>query len=208
MTDETPHIPETLAQYLTENQDPAQVAKIYEKVSQLLTRGEQVIYIAVQKALTYDPTPEIVVLTNRRFMHYRQNLMGSAQFTDYIWRELKEAKLEEGVMRATLTLFAANGETLRIDNLVKEQARRLYAIAQEMEENVREELRLRAMEEKRAEAGGVYLPGMMGAMGAGSTAAPADEPLQALSKLKQLMEAGLITAEEFEAKKKEILARL
>ncbi|MBK7217078.1 MAG: PH domain-containing protein [Candidatus Promineofilum sp.] len=208
MTDETPHIPETLAQYLTENQDPAQVAKIYEKVSQLLTRGEQVIYIAVQKALTYDPTPEIVVLTNRRFMHYQQNLMGSAQFTDYIWRELKEAKLEEGVMRATLTLFAANGETLRIDNLVKEQARRLYAIAQEMEENVREELRLRAMEEKRAEAGGVYLPGMMGAMGAGSTAAPADEPLQALSKLKQLMEAGLISAEEFEAKKKEILARL
>ncbi len=208
MTDETPHIPETLAQYLTENQDPQQVERIYNKVSQLLTRGEQVIYIAVQKALTYDPTPEIVVLTNRRFMHYRQNLMGSAQFTDYIWRELKEAKLEEGVMRATLTLFAANGETLRIDNLVKEQARRLYAIAQEMEENVREELRLRAMEEKRAEAGGVYLPGMMGAMGAGSTAAPADEPLQALSKLKQLMEAGLITAEEFEAKKKEILARL
>ena len=208
MTDETPHIPETLAQYLTENQDPQQVERIYNKVSQLLTRGEQVIYIAVQKALTYDPTPEIVVLTNRRFMHYRQNLMGSAQFTDYIWRELKEAKLEEGVMRATLTLFAANGETLRIDNLVKEQARRLYAIAQEMEENVREELRLRAMEEKRAEAGGVYLPGMMGAVGAGSTAAPADEPLQALSKLKQLMEAGLITAEEFETKKKEILARL
>ena len=184
------------------------VARIYEKVSQLLTRGEQVIYIAVQKALTIDPTPEIVVLTNRRFMHYQQNLMGSAKFTDYIWRELKEARLEEGVMRATLTLFAANGETLRIDNLVKEQARRLYAIAQEMEENVREELRLRAMEEKRAEAGGVYLPGMMGAMGAGSTAAPADEPLQALSKLKQLMEAGLISAEEFEAKKKEILARL
>ena len=208
MTDETPPIPETLAQYLTENQDPEQVARIYEKVSQLLTRGEQVIYIAVQKALTYDPTPEIVVLTNRRFMHYQQNLMGSAKFTDYIWRELKEAKLEEGVMRATLTLFAANGETLRVDNLVKEQARRLYAIAQEMEENVREELRLRAMEEKRAEAGGVYLPGMMGAMGAGSTAAPADEPLQALSKLKQLMEAGLISAEEFEAKKKEILARL
>jgi len=149
MTDETPHIPETLAQYLTENQDPQQVARIYEKVSQLLTRGEQVIYIAVQKALTYDPTPEIVVLTNRRFMHYQQNLMGSAKFTDYIWRELKEARLEEGVMRATLTLYAANGETLRVDNLVKEQARRLYAIAQEMEENVREELRLRAMEEKR-----------------------------------------------------------
>lgn len=209
MTDETPQVPDALAQFLTEDQDPAQVAKIYDKVSQLLTRGEQVTYIAVQKAMTYDPTPEIVVLTNRRFIHYQQNMLGRAQFTDHIWRELKEAKLEEGMMRATLTLFASNGETLRIDNLVKEQARRLYAIAQEMEENVREELRLRAMEEKRAEAGGVYLPGMMGAaMAAGSTAAPADEPLQALSKLKQLMEAGLITPEEFETKKKEILARL
>ena len=74
MTDETPPIPETLAQYLTENQDPEQVARIYEKVSQLLTRGEQVIYIAVQKALTYDPTPEIVVLTNRRFTRLLNNV--------------------------------------------------------------------------------------------------------------------------------------
>ncbi len=207
--DHTPGVPDELTRFLTEDQDPQQVAKIYEKVSQLLTRGEQVSYIAVQKALTYDPTPEIVILTNRRFIHYQQNMLGRAQFNDHIWRELKEARLEEGMMRATLTLFATNGDVIRIDNLVKEQARRLYAIAQEMEENVREELRLRAMEEKRAEAGGVYLPGMMGAAtAAGSTAAPADEPLQALSKLKQLMEAGLITPEEFETKKREILARL
>lgn len=187
---QTPGVPDELARFLTEDQDPQQVAKIYEKVSQLLTRGEHVSYIAVQKAVTYDPTPEIVILTNRRFIHYQQNMLGRAHFNDHIWRELKEARLEEGMMRATLTLFATNGDVIRIDNLVKEQARRLYAIAQEMEENVREELRLRAMEEKRAEAGGVYLPGMMGAPAAGSTAAPADEPLQALSKLKQLMEPG------------------
>jgi len=206
MTDQP--TPDHLAQFITEDQDPEQVEKVYEKVRQLLTSGEQVRYIAVQKPIVFDPTPEIVVLTNRRFMHYRQNMFGRANFTDYIWRELKEAKLEEGVMRATLTLFAANGETLRIENLVKEQARRLYAIAQEMEENVREELRLRAMEEKRAAAGGVFLQGALGAAAGASTAAPAEEPLQALSKLKQLMEAGLITADEFETKKKEILARL
>ncbi len=206
MTDQP--TPDPIAQFITEDQDPQQVAKVYDKVKQLLTRGEQVTYIAVQKPIVFDPTPEIVVLTNRRFMHYRQNMLGRAEFTDYIWRELKEAKLEEGVMRATLTLFAANGETLRIENLVKEQARRLYAIAQEMEENVREELRLRAMEEKRAAAGGVFLQGALNAAAGGSTAAPAEEPLQALSKLKQLMEAGLITADEYETKKKEILARL
>lgn len=211
MTDQIPSGPieDPIARFITEDQDRDQVARVYEKLKQLLTSGEQVLYIAVQKPITFDPTPEIVALTNRRFMHYRQNMLGRAQFTDYIWRDLKEAKLEENVMRATLTLYAANGETLVVDNLVKEQARRLYSICQEMEENVREELRLRAMEEKRAAAGGIILQGGHGTMEAmGTSAAPLDEPVQALSKLKQLMEAGLVTAEEYEAKKKEILARL
>lgn len=207
MTDADPTSP--IDKFITEDQDPEQVAKIYEKLSQLLTRGEEVLYIAVQKPVGLDLTPEIVVLTNRRLMHYKPDLFGRAQFTDYIWRDMRAVELEENVWRSTLTVHIVNGETIRVDNLVKEQARRLYAIAQQMEENVREEMRLRTMEEKRAEAGGVYLPGVgMGAMATGSTAAPAEEPLQALSKLKQLMEAGLITPEEFETKKKEILARL
>jgi hypothetical protein len=207
MTDEIPTPPSPIDKFITEDQDPEQVAKIYEKLSQLLTRGEEPLYIAVQKPVGIDLTPEIVVLTNRRLMHYKPDLFGRAQFADYIWRDMVTVELEENVFRSTLTFHIINGELIRVDNLVKEQARRLYAIAQQMEENVREEMRLRQMEEKRAEAGGVYLPGMMGAM-AGSTAAPAEEPAQALGKLKQLMEAGLITAEEYEAKKKEILARL
>ncbi len=199
-----------IARFMTEDQDPEQVARIYEKLSQLLTRGEEALYIAVQKPITLDLTPEIIVLTNRRFMHYKPDMFGRAQFTDYIWRDMRTVELEENVFRSTLTIHVTNGETIRVDNLVKEQARRLYSIAQQMEENVREEMRLRQMEEKRAEAGGVYLPGSpLSAYGpGGSTAAPADEPVQALSKLKQLMEAGLITPAEFEEKKKEILSRL
>lgn len=195
-----------IAQFITEDQDPDQVAKVYEKVQQILTSGEKVIYIAVEKPLTIDMAPDVVVLTNRRFIDYRPNMMGRATFKDYIWRDLRDATLTEHMMRATLTMKAADGETIQIENLVKAQARRLYAIAQEMEENVREELRLRQMEEKRAEAGGIVLQ-QTGAPG-GSTAAPTEEPLQALSKLKQLMEAGLVTQEEYEAKKAEILSRL
>lgn len=206
MTDETPIDP--IAKFITEDQDPEQVAKIYEKLSQLLTRGEEPLYIAVQKPVTLDLTPEIVVMTNRRFMHYTPDLFGRAKFIDYIWRDMKSVEMEENVWRATITINVINGDTIRVENLVKEQARRLYAIAQQMEENVREELRLREMEEKRAAAGGVILHGGMTSLSSGSSAAPAEEPLQALSKLKQLMEAGLITPEEFETKKKEILARL
>lgn len=197
-----------IAKFITEDQDPKQVAKIYEKLSQLLTKGEEPLYIAVQKPVTLDMTPEILVMTNRRFMHYTPDLFGRAQFKDYIWRDMRSVDLEENVWRATLTINAIDGETIRVDNLVKEQARRLYAIAQQMEENVREELRLREMEEKRAAAGGVILGGLGAVTRGTDTSAPAEEPVQALSKLKQLMEAGLVTPEEYEAKKKEILSRL
>jgi hypothetical protein len=195
-----------IAQFITEDQDPDQVAKAYRKVQQILTSGEKVLYIAIQKPLTVDLAPDVVILTNRRFIDYRPNMLGRATFKDYIWRDLREAVLTEHVMRATLTMHARDGEELRIENLVKSQARRLYAIAQEMEENVREELRLRQMEEKRAEAGGIVLQ-HTGAQ-SGSTAAPPEEPLQALGKLKQLMDAGLITSAEYETKKAEILSRL
>ncbi|MDR2547059.1 MAG: SPFH domain-containing protein [Lachnospiraceae bacterium] len=40
------------------------------------------------------------------------------------------------------------------------------------------------------------------------TAPPADDPMTALTKLKGLADAGLITAEEFEAKRQEILSRI
>ena len=42
-------------------------------------------------------TPEIIELTNRRFMHYKPDMFGRAQFTDYIWRDMRTVELEENV---------------------------------------------------------------------------------------------------------------
>ena len=210
MTSDTPTDPtayDHIAKFITEDQDPESVARIYEKLSQLLTKGEEPLYIAVQKPIVPDLTPEIMVMTNRRLMHYQPDLFGRAKLIDYIWRDMRTVEMEENVWRATITIEIINGDKIRVDNLVKEQARRLYSIAQQMEENVREELRLREMEEKRAAAGGVILGGL-GSYSSGSSAVPSEEPVQALSKLKQLMEAGLVTSAEYEAKKKEILSRL
>lgn len=210
MTSDIPTDPTSydhIAKFITEDQDPESVARIYEKLSQLLTKGEEPLYIAVQKPIMPDLTPEIMVMTNRRLMHYQPDLFGRAKFIDYIWRDMRTVEMEENVWRATITIEIINGDKIRVDNLVKEQARRLYSIAQQMEENVREELRLREMEEKRAAAGGVILGGLS-SVSSGTSASPTEEPVQALSKLKQLMEAGLITPAEYEAKKKEILSRL
>ena len=152
-----------------------------------------------------DLTPEIVVATNRRLMHYTPDLFGRAKFTDYIWRDMRSVELEENVWRATLTIEIHDGTQIRVDNLVKEQARRLMPSPSRWKKRCARSYAC-ARWRKRAAAGGVILGGL-GSISSATSAAPSEEPLQALSKLKQLMEAGLITADEYEAKK-EILARL
>lgn len=192
-----------LAKFLSEEQDPAQVQHIYAKVRQILTDGEGILYIAVQKPLM-SLSPDSVVLTNKRFIIYRPTLLGGANFEDYIWRVLHNAHLSEGVFNATITMQTTKGKLLSVGDLPKSQARKLYSFAQAMEERMLEERRARDMEEKRASAGGIVL---QGGLPTAPPPAPQEDPMEKLKKLKSMMEAGLITQQEYETKKADILSR-
>lgn len=196
-----------MRRFLNEEQDPSVVQQVFTKVTQILTREEEILYIAVQNKPVVNIAPDCVVLTNRRFIIYRPRMLGRVTFEDYIWRDLRDAQLKEGVMGATLALHTVKGKRISLDYLPKAQARRLYAVAQEMEEKVREERRVRHMEEQRAAAGGVVIHGgVPQAQGAGFGAQ--DGPVQKLKQLKEMTDAGLITEAEYEAKKAEILSRM
>lgn len=195
---------------LTEKQDPEIVKRVCTRVSEILTTGETILYVAVQKKLVVNFSPDCVVLTNRRFIAYRPKLLGRVSFEDYVWRDLRDARLKEGVIGATLTLETVAGEPIAIDHLPKAQARRLYAFAQEMEEKVREERRMRELEEKRAAAGGI----VMNTAGKNVGIEPMDgtrgetDPAERLKRLKQMLDAGLITQGEYESKRADIIARM
>lgn len=199
-----------LEQFLNEEQNPEAVKKVHARVSEILTKGEEIQYIAIQKKPAVNITPDSVVLTNKRFIIYRPKLLGRVDFEDYIWRDLRDARMKEGLLGATLTMQTVGGKKLSMDYLPKAQARRLYSLAQEMEEEVREERRRREMEEKRAAAGGVYLQGApVAQQPAPQTAAPAQlTPMEKLQQLKQMLDAGLITQEQYETKSQEILAQM
>lgn len=198
-----------LKRFLGEEQDPRAVEAVHDKITQLLTTGEEILYIAVQARPVINISPDCVVLTSKRFILYRPSLLGKVEFEDYIWRELHDAKLEENMLGATLTMHTMEGKELTMDHLPKAQARRLYALAQEMEEKTIEERRQREMEEKRAAAGGIMLGGatLPATPPPPPTPAP-DDPLLVLKKLKDMLDAGLITDTEYEAKKAEILSRM
>lgn len=198
---------ELLKQLSNEEQDPAVVEQVLARVKDILTAGEEVKYIAVQKKPLVNLSPDSVVLTTKRFILYKPSLIGGVSFEDHPWRDLYDAKLKEGFLGAALSFQTVKGLLFLVDHLPKAQARRLYALAQEMEEHARVERRAHELEDKRAAAGGVVVQNPVPHVAA-PVAPVAPDPLATLQKLKGMMDAGLITAAEYDAKKAEILASM
>ncbi|MDH3217127.1 MAG: PH domain-containing protein [Candidatus Krumholzibacteria bacterium] len=201
------HIRQEIQHLLNEDQDPALVERICAKVKDILTSEEKIEFIAVQKKLALNPSPDAVVLTNRRFILYRPKIFGRVSFEDYVWRDLSDAHLDEGVIGATLKFKATGGRRPSVGFLPKVQARRLYAVAQEKEEKVREERRMRELEEKRAAAGGIVMHSASDETSADGHE-PIRDPVERLKKLKDMLDAGLISPGEFESKRADIISKM
>jgi hypothetical protein len=196
----------TLARFLGEDQDPAVVEKVMKKAKELLTRGEEIEYVGVQKKPIVTIAPDAVLLTNKRFMIVRPKIMGMT-FEDHVWREVVNVHMSEQMLSATISCTIIGGRKLEIDSIPKKQARKIYTYAQEVEERMHEERRSRDMEEKRAAAGGVVIQAPMGT--APQASAPSgDDPMVTLGRLKQMLEAGFIEVSEYDAKKAEVLSRI
>ncbi|GAL76075.1 hypothetical protein JCM19275_2207 [Nonlabens ulvanivorans] len=95
---------ENLKKYLNEQQDPAAVQKILEKVSDLLTTNEVIEYIAVQKKPALNLSPDCISLTNKRIIFCRPKTFGfSMDFQDFQWKDVRDCHMKEGIMGATFS---------------------------------------------------------------------------------------------------------
>ena len=200
----TPRADSQWSHLATDGQSVDVLDKLMGKLSGILMADEQVRYVAIQ-AKPMVIAQDCIALTTKRFIFYRPKLLGRADFEDFVWRELRDAKLSENLIGATVTMQSASGNTLSMDYLPKQQARQVYRVAQEMEERSLEERRSRAMEEKRAASGAVVVHSQPAVAPPAPTA---DGPMTKLKALKDMADAGLISAAEYEAKKAEILSRM
>jgi ribosomal protein S19 len=196
-----------IAKLVTDEQDPAIVQKILAKAQELLTRGELVEYIGVQKKPLVNLSPDAILLTNKRFMIVRPKLLGMT-FQDHLWREVANVHMSEQMMGATISCTVINGARLVIDSIPKKQARRIYSYAQEIEELMHEARHKRELESKRAAAGGVVIHSPATQPPALPAAPAPESALQLLGHLKAMLDAGLIDGDEYQTKKSELLARM
>jgi len=218
-----------IEKFLTEEQDPKAVEKIYSRLRDLLTTGEDILYIAVQKKPIVNLFPDCVALTNKRILFFTPANLGlTIKFVDFVWKDIVDVYTKEEIIGAIFSVKTTNGAEMGVDYLPKIQARKLYQYAQERKEAEREARRLRDLEEKRAESGSIQFetaaklasqqPAVLEPepepVHAGPAPQPApeapkpDELTEKLKKLRMLFDNGLISQEEYNHKKLDLLSDL
>ena len=196
-----------LKKFLNEEQDPKAVEKILGKVTGLLTSGEQIEYIGVQKKIAINLSPDCIALTNKRIIFCRPKNLGlSMDFQDYAWKDILDCHMKEGIMGATFTMKTIKGNINMLDYLPKAQARKLYQFAQQKEEEMIIYRREHDLENKRAIAGGGIT--VNASLPTTQNTEQKEDPLEILQKLKKLLDSEIISQSEFDTKKTEILSKM
>jgi hypothetical protein len=114
----------------------AKAQAVKTRVEKLLTKEEMVIAVAAQAFSA--GSPDGAVLTNRRVLLIRPQLGGLKMvFNDWLWVDIQNIHIEEGVLGTRLTVKAVNGSFGFVERLDKEEARAVYRIAQQLEELAR-----------------------------------------------------------------------
>lgn len=172
--------------------------KVLERVKKLYTKGEKCLCAVVQKKPVINLLPHSIIVTNKRIIRHIPGILG-IKFRDYLWKDLVNVHLDEGLFGGKLA-FEFENCSFVIDKLPKNQAKRVYSIAQEREEEWVEKKRLRSMEEERAKSGATFINTN------GKT--EGSDIKSKLLEIKSLIDEDLITQDEYQRKKADILKQI
>lgn len=208
-----------IEKFLYEQQDPKAVEKVYSRLVELLPPGEDTLYIATQKKPLVNLLPDCIVITNRRVLFFSPANLGlSLKFVDFVWKDIADVSMKEEIIGSVFTIKTTQGAEMSVDYLPKVQGRKLYQFSQECRENERKREELHKVQNTpymsfEAPASQSYSPPVA------PTPPPApapelvveqkpDELTEKLKKLKLLFDNGLISQEEYNQKKLELLSEL
>jgi len=184
-----------------------------EAVKKNLASGEEVLHaIRAKKALSMDLTPKTLAVTNQRVILVDHKMLGRYDLQDIPYSKLETVRFEQGVAGSHFTLQPEDGKAIEVAWLSRDGARRAIETIRDALDDIavepvsikrtkkmlgREEWVLHKPEElvyRRASAGGE-----------GEEKKESSQPLEQISKLKELLDAGAISREEYERKKQDLL---
>jgi hypothetical protein len=160
------------------------VRREMKKLPELLAVDEDAVNLARGE---YDGKEGLIVVTDRRIMFVEQGMIRH-NFEDFPYEKVNSVKTESGMRSGKITIHASGNKAELKD--IHPKAR-----VPEIGDYVRGRI-----------SGGAPSPPPVAAPPAEATAT--DSPAEQLKKLAELRDAGIVTTEEFEAKKTEILSRM
>jgi hypothetical protein len=210
----------SIDRFLSDEQDPKAVEKVIGKLNDLLTTGEELLYLAVQKKPAVNLLPDSIAISNKRIFYCEPGNLGlTMNFKDISWKNIKEVSFKEEFFGSKFICVPQHGENIVTEFIPKIQARKLHQAANEQLETFKELLRQQKLEENRASASAINVPTPSQPVfelpiEEAVVIAPQeieeaeDETTLKLRKLKTLYDKQLITREEYESKKSAILDSL
>ncbi|WP_026897787.1 PH domain-containing protein [Daejeonella oryzae] len=211
-----------IEQYLTDEQDPKTAEKVLIKLRDMLTSGEAIIYLAIQKKPAVTLIPDCIAVTNKRIVFCLPGNLGlTTNFVTFTWNDIKEVSFKEEFFGSKFITVPQKGENLAIDYIPKVQARKLYQFCNEQLEKIKELERNQDIDDRRVhlsldnlgendsytEIEEEHIPFIAKPEITEIVPEPEDEVTLKLKKLKSLFEKQLITQEEYESKKADILSQ-
>ena len=194
----------SITNYCEDGQDPALVEKMVGRVREICTSGEEILYLAMQSKPIANFSPDCVVLSNKRFIIYRVKMLGRVTFYDCLWKDSKNVHMKENILGAEISFESKSGRKETIDYLPKSQARKIYRIGQEMEEEAIALRRKMELEALQAGADKTVINQVISSTPQASSGGQEDI-LARMAKLKSLLDNGLISQDEFQAKRSQLL---
>ena len=201
-----------------------------ERVRETLMPGENLLVSTVQlRPFALFRRRQSLGISDSRIIVISRGLLGGFTMRDIQWKDLQDAEISENVLPEVCgsslsfafrkhdfgsSVGSQKGNaraqsglpSLLVGGVPCEEARMIYSNAQAQEQAWEEKRRIRAIEETRAAAGGVYVntgPTAAPEVGKKDTASLVDE----LISLKKLLDTGAITDVEFNEMKSKIIAR-
>ena len=206
--------------FLSDEQDPKTVEKVLGKLNDMLSSNEELIYLAVQKKPAVNLLPDCIVVSNKRIFYCEPANFGiTMNFKDISWKSIKEVSSKEELFGSKFICVPQHGENIVTEFIPKVQARKLYQAAHDQLEKFKEEQRQSDIEDRRPAPSAVTVnaqpvetaperepePEFAARPITAIAEEPEDETTLKLRKLKTLFDKQLITQEEYEAKKANIL---
>ena len=164
------------------------VSNIPESISRLFDGDEVVNMVVEPTSLKPKFHPQKLIITNRRIVIYKPGFIG-AETEEYPFESIDKIDHKRGFMRSEIEIHAA-GKEIELENISNDDAVKAINI-------IRQNMHAQKLAQKTVV---LQQPAQ--------AAPPQEDPVTKLKKLKEMVEADLISQEEYDKTKATILAKM